>query len=131
MNATDSRNLLDYLFNFMNKPEFQIRFKWTENTATMREFDAAGRPSIGSAPVGYEGTASWLESVGEVFGVSKAKISKAKNAVLPNIKKSLKENKLKGRITVSGYEGSELIVARLLSESGIDVPYVEIGRAHV
>ena len=35
-------------------------------TATMREFDAAGRPSIGSAPVGYEGTASWLESVGEV-----------------------------------------------------------------
>ena len=93
-------------------------------TATMREFDAAGRPSIGSAPVGYEGTASWLESVGEVFGVSKAKISKSKNAVLPNIKKSLKDSKIKGRITVSGYEGSELIVARLLSESGIDVPYV-------
>ena len=92
-------------------------------TATMREFDAAGRPSIGSAPVGYEGTASWLESVGEVFGVSKAKVSKAKNAVLPNIKKSIKDNKIKGRITVSGYEGSELIVARLLSESGIDVPY--------
>ena len=93
-------------------------------TATMREFDAAGRPSIGSAPVGYEGTASWLENVGEVFGVSKAKISKAKNAVLPNIKKSLKDNKIKGRITVSGYEGSELIVARLLCENGIDVPYV-------
>jgi taurine dioxygenase len=32
MNATDSNNLLGYLFNFMNKPEFQIRFKWTENT---------------------------------------------------------------------------------------------------
>jgi chlorophyllide a reductase subunit Y len=93
-------------------------------TATMREFDAAGRPSIGSAPVGYEGTASWLESVGEVFGVSKSKVSKAKNAILPNIKNSLKDHKLKGRITVSGYEGSELIVARLLSESGIDVPYV-------
>ena len=41
-----------------------------------------------------------------------------------NIKNSLKDQKLKGRITVSGYEGSELIVARLLSESGIDVPYV-------
>ncbi|MEM8825934.1 MAG: nitrogenase component 1, partial [Pseudomonadota bacterium] len=29
-----------------------------------------------------------------------------------------------GRITVSGYEGSELLVARLLIESGADVPYV-------
>ena len=29
-----------------------------------------------------------------------------------------------GRITLSGYEGSELIVARLLIESGADVPYV-------
>ena len=35
MDATDSRNLLNYLFNFMNKPEFQIRFKWTENTIAM------------------------------------------------------------------------------------------------
>ena len=34
-NATDSSNLLNYLFNFMNKPEFQIRFKWTENTIAM------------------------------------------------------------------------------------------------
>ena len=35
MNAADSNNLLNYLFNFMNKPEFQIRFKWTENTIAM------------------------------------------------------------------------------------------------
>ena len=32
MNMTDSINLLTYLFNFMNKPEFQIRFKWSANT---------------------------------------------------------------------------------------------------
>ncbi len=32
MTTTDSNNLLSYLFNFMNKPEFQIRFKWTPNT---------------------------------------------------------------------------------------------------
>ena len=31
---------------------------------------------------------------------------------------------IKGRITVSGYEGSELLVARLLIESGAEVPYV-------
>ncbi len=35
MNATDSNNLLNYLFNFMNKPEFQIRFKWSKNTLAM------------------------------------------------------------------------------------------------
>lgn len=35
MNAADSNNLLNYLFTFMNKPEFQIRFKWTENTIAM------------------------------------------------------------------------------------------------
>ena len=35
MNATDSSNLLNYLFSFMNKPEFQVRFKWTKNTIAM------------------------------------------------------------------------------------------------
>ena len=32
MTTTDSNNLLSYLFNFMSKPEFQIRFKWTPDT---------------------------------------------------------------------------------------------------
>ena len=35
LNSTDSNNLLNYLFTFMNKPEFQIRFKWSENTIAM------------------------------------------------------------------------------------------------
>jgi len=35
LNASDSNNLLNYLFTFMNKPEFQIRFKWLENTIAM------------------------------------------------------------------------------------------------
>jgi chlorophyllide a reductase subunit Y len=33
-------------------------------------------------------------------------------------------SQIKGRITLSGYEGSELLVARLLVESGADVRYV-------
>ena len=28
-------NLLNYLFSFMNKPEFQIRFKWSKDTIAM------------------------------------------------------------------------------------------------
>ena len=36
----------------------------------------------------------------------------------------MKEQKLNGNITLSGYEGSELLVARLLIESGLTVKYV-------
>jgi chlorophyllide a reductase subunit Y len=68
-------------------------------TASIREFESAGRTVVGSAPIGYEGTAQWLENIGAASGV-------------------------KGRITLSGYEGSELLVARLLVESGADVRYV-------
>jgi len=93
-------------------------------TATLREFAAAGRPAIGSAPVGYDGTAAWLQAIGETFNVPAAQISAAQNAFLPAIKGALAAHPIAGRITVSGYEGSELLVARLLIESGADVPYV-------
>jgi 3,8-divinyl chlorophyllide a/chlorophyllide a reductase subunit Y len=93
-------------------------------TASIREFEAAGRPVVGSAPVGRDGTAAWLAAIGAATGASAAQISAAQNAVLPAIDGALKAKPVKGRITVSGYEGSELLVARLLIESGADVPYV-------
>ncbi len=93
-------------------------------TSAMREFEAAGRASVGSAPVGRDGTAAWLESVGNACAVSRSKIDAAKNAVLPAIHGALSAKPIKGRITLSGYEGSELLVARLLIESGADVRYV-------
>ena len=34
-------------------------------TAAVREFQAAGRPVVGSAPVGHDGTALWLKNIGE------------------------------------------------------------------
>ena len=51
-------------------------------------------------------------------------IDAAKNKWLPAIRGVLAANPIKARITVSGYEGSELLVARLLVESGADVRYV-------
>jgi len=93
-------------------------------TASMRELTAAGRSIVGSAPVGREGTAAWLEAIGASCNVSRAKIDAAKNAALPAIAAALAAKPIKGRITLSGYEGSELIVARLLIESGADVRYV-------
>jgi 3,8-divinyl chlorophyllide a/chlorophyllide a reductase subunit Y len=93
-------------------------------TASIREFEAAGRPVVGSAPVGVEGTAAWLEAIGRTMNVEAAKISEAKQRVLPAIQAALARTPITGRITLSGYEGSELITARLLIESGADVRYV-------
>jgi chlorophyllide a reductase subunit Y len=93
-------------------------------TASVRALKAAGRPVVGSAPVGRDGTAAWLATVGQAAGVSAEKIAAAQNAILPAIEGALSAAPIKGRITVSGYEGSELLVARLLVESGAEVPYV-------
>ena len=93
-------------------------------TAAVREFEAAGRPIIGSAPVGHDGTAAWLKNIGDAFGLGSDQVAAAQNAFLPAIKASLANAPVKGRITLSGYEGSELLVARLLIESGAEIPYV-------
>jgi chlorophyllide a reductase subunit Y len=93
-------------------------------TASVREFEAAGRPVVGSAPVGVDGTLAWLQSIGDTLGLPQDKVDGVKNAMAGAIAGALAANPIKGRITVSGYEGSELLVARLLVESGADVPYV-------
>ncbi|HSN72019.1 MAG TPA: chlorophyllide a reductase subunit Y, partial [Steroidobacteraceae bacterium] len=93
-------------------------------TAVVREFEAAGRAIIGSAPVGYDGTADWLSAIGEACDVPRARIEAAQNRILPAIRGALDANPIRGRITLSGYEGSELLVARLLVESGADLRYV-------
>jgi chlorophyllide a reductase subunit Y len=93
-------------------------------TATVREFHAAGRPVVGSGPVGVEGTAAWLEAIGKAAGVPDGKIGDAKARALPAIQGALEANRIQARVTVSGYEGSELLVARLLTEAGAEVPYV-------
>jgi chlorophyllide a reductase subunit Y len=93
-------------------------------TASIREFVAAGRPVIGSAPVGAEGTAAWLEALGATLGLPSAAVNAAQQAIVPAIRGALAARPIKARITLSGYEGSELLVARLLIESGADVRYV-------
>jgi chlorophyllide a reductase subunit Y len=93
-------------------------------TASLREFEAAGRRAVGSAPVGCEGTEAWLQGIGAACNVGQAQIDAAKQAALPAIRAALARTPIKGRITLSGYEGSELLVARLLIESGATVHYV-------
>jgi chlorophyllide a reductase subunit Y len=93
-------------------------------TSAVREFQTAGRPVVGSGPVGVEGTAAWLEAIGQAAGVGASRIDAAKAAALPAIRATLDANPIEARVSVSGYEGSELLVARLLIEAGADVPYV-------
>ena len=93
-------------------------------TASVREFTTAGRSVVGSAPVGRDGTAAWLDAIGNACGIAQNKVDASKNKFLRAIGGALAACPIKGRITLSGYEGSELLVARLLIESGADVPYV-------
>ena len=80
-------------------------------TASVREFHAAGRPVVGSAPVGHDGTEAWLQAIGNAANVGQAQIDAAKNRFLPMIRGALAAKPIQGRITMSGYEGSELLVA--------------------
>lgn len=93
-------------------------------TAACREFTEAGRAIVPSGPVGHDGTAAWLDAIGEAANVPRVRIDAAKNLFLPAIRGALDGARIRGRITLSGYEGSELLVARLLIESGADLRYV-------
>ena len=93
-------------------------------TASVREFEVAGRPVVGSAPVGHDGTRDWLKAIGDTFNIPADQIAVAQNQFLPMIKGALAAKPINGTITLSGYEGSELLVARLLIESGANIPYV-------
>ncbi len=65
-----------------------------------------------------------MQAIGDATNIAQDKIDAAKNRFLPAIKGALARTPIKGRITLSGYEGSELLVARLLVESGADLRYV-------
>ena len=93
-------------------------------TASIREFQDIGRPVIGSAPVGIEGVQSWLQALGTQLNIDPQHVDAARNTALHAMRDVLSKQRIQGRITLSGYEGSELIVARLLVECGADLRYV-------
>jgi chlorophyllide a reductase subunit Y len=93
-------------------------------TASVRVFEKAGCPVFGSAPVGVSGTASWLDALASHCNVPAKLVGPVKDQHISAIRDALAASPIKHRITLSGYEGSELIVARLLIESGADIPYV-------
>lgn len=93
-------------------------------TATFREFTSAGRSLVGSAPIGLDGTDAWLAAIGRTCNISQERIDQTRNGMRGAISAGLAANRINGRITLSGYEGSELLVGRLLVELGADLRYV-------
>ncbi len=79
---------------------------------------------MGSAPVGAEGTVAWVRNVGNALSLSTEAIEQHCESLRSQITEIIKANPINARITLSGYEGSELLVARLLVECGADLRYV-------
>jgi chlorophyllide a reductase subunit Y len=65
-----------------------------------------------------------LDAIGRATGATSAEVDAAKAKALPLISAALAASQVKARMVVSGYEGSELLVARLLMEAGAEIPYV-------
>ena len=93
-------------------------------TASFRAFENAGRPIVGSAPVGRDGTREWLRAVGEAAGVSPDAIGEAQNRADTAIRRGPRGPSDPGAHHHLGLRGLRALVARLLKESGADVRYV-------
>jgi chlorophyllide a reductase subunit Y len=108
-------------------PRWTVRW-WPRSTRSTPPASASSRPPAAGRGLGAGGPRRHRGlAAGHRRGLPtsrRRKIDAAKNRFLPAIKGALAANPIKGRITLSGYEGSELLVARLLVESGADLRYV-------
>jgi 3,8-divinyl chlorophyllide a/chlorophyllide a reductase subunit Y len=94
-------------------------------TASVREFEAAGRNGRrlrrrSAMTVPKPG----CRRSAEPANVPQARSTLRRTVAAGHQGSALAPMPIKGRITMSGYEGSELLVARLLVESGADLRYV-------
>jgi chlorophyllide a reductase subunit Y len=100
-------------------------------TASVREFEAAGRTHRGLGAGRPRRHRSLAAGHRHAANVPQAQDRRGQEPFLPAIRGALARTPIKGRITLSGYEGSELLVARLLVESGADLPtWAPPARAH-
>jgi len=95
---------------------------YRESLACMREQGAA---VVGGAPIGAEGSAAWLRAVGAALELDEDLVEQVAAEEEQKARDFLATQPLKGAtILVSGYEGNEMLYARLLIEGGAHVPYV-------
>ncbi len=95
---------------------------YRESLASLRE---RGVAVVGGAPIGAEGSAAWIRAVGDALDLDEDLVEQVAEEEAQRARGFLAAQPLKGAtILVSGYEGNEMLYARLLIEGGAHVPYV-------
>jgi 3,8-divinyl chlorophyllide a/chlorophyllide a reductase subunit Y len=117
-----SRNLDDYRNAAKVGAIAALHPFYNASVATLR---SAGVPIISGAPVGPEAVFGWIKGIGAALKLDPALVEQVAAeehakccAVLQNV------NLNGAKIHVCGYEGNELLYARLLVEAGATVPYI-------
>ncbi len=95
---------------------------YLNSLACLRE---RGVTVVGGAPIGADGSAAWLRAVGAALDLDEDLVEQVSSEEEQKARDFLATQPLKGAtILVSGYEGNEMLYARLLIEGGAYVPYV-------
>ncbi|MCS7325238.1 MAG: chlorophyllide a reductase subunit Y [Anaerolineae bacterium] len=117
-----SRNLDDYKLARRVGAIAAVHPFYGGSVATLR---AAGVPIITGAPVGPEASYNWIKAVGAALKLDPALTEQVATEEREKCRAILQQFSLQGRrILVCGYEGNELLYARLLVEAGAEVPYI-------
>ena len=92
---------------------------------TLSVLHERGVSVVSGAPIGADGSAAWLRAVGAALELDEEVVERVAQAEEATARGFLASQPLKGAtIMISGYEGNELLYARLLVEGGAHVPYI-------
>ncbi|ACL23771.1 chlorophyllide a reductase subunit Y [Chloroflexus aggregans] len=95
---------------------------YRETIGVLRE---RGVAVVSGAPIGAEGSAAWLRAIGAALDLDEDVVERVAAEEEATARGFLASKPLQGAtILVSGYEGNEMLYARLLIEGGARVPYV-------
>ncbi|ABY36983.1 MAG TPA: chlorophyllide a reductase subunit Y [Chloroflexus aurantiacus] len=95
---------------------------YRETIGVLRE---RGVAVISGAPIGADGSAAWLRAIGAALELDEDVVERVAAEEEAAARGFLASKPLQGAtILVSGYEGNEMLYARLLIEGGAHVPYV-------
>ncbi|PMP85154.1 MAG: chlorophyllide a reductase subunit Y [Chloroflexus aggregans] len=95
---------------------------YRETIGVLRE---RGVAVVSGAPIGAEGSAAWLRAIGAALDLDEDVVERVATEEEATARGFLASKPLQGAtILVSGYEGNEMLYARLLIEGGARVPYV-------
>jgi chlorophyllide a reductase subunit Y len=117
-----SRNLDDYRLARKVGAIAAVHPFYGGSVATLR---SAGVPIISGAPVGPEATYGWIKGMGNALKLDPALVEQVAAEEQAKCRDVLRMLTLDGaKVHVCGYEGNELLYARLLVEAGAQVPYI-------